>query len=236
MQSLKTYLIMAILIAAATVQAGGTEQDWANLGAYRSKNSSLGLPAVAERRIVFMGDSITEFWQGLEQGAASPNRHVNRGISGQTTPQMLLRFRPDVIDLKPWAVVILAGTNDIAGNTGPATVAEIAGNIFTMAELARAHGIKVIIASVLPAARYPWQPEARPAAEILQLNKLLKGFAASHRFTYLDYYAAMVDEQMGLPLVYSDDGVHPNVAGYAMMRKLAMVSIKSVVDKSRFRH
>jgi lysophospholipase L1-like esterase len=160
-----------------------------------------------------MGDSITEFWTKSYWNQT----HINRGISGQTTPQMLLRFRPDVIALKPRVVVILAGTNDVAGNTGPATNEMIVDNIASMAELARAHHIKVVLASVLPAAGFYWNADARPAPQIADLNQKIKAYARAQKMTYLDYYSAMVDERPGLKKEYSEDGVHPNEAGYKVM-------------------
>jgi len=156
--------------------------------------------------------------------------YINRGISGQTAPQMLLRFRSDVIELQPKIVLILAGTNDIAGNTGPVTNETIAGYIASMAELAQVHGIKVILCSVLPASSFYWIPEVKPAARIAELNKWIKDYAAKNSFVYVDYYAPMVDEHMGLKREYSEDGVHPNAAGYAVMMNLAEQAINSVVQ------
>lgn len=144
-----------------------------------------------------MGNSITEGWAGQDPDFFTENNYLGRGISGQTTPQMLLRFRPDVIDLKPAAVVILAGTNDIAGNTGPMTVEQIAGNIYSMAELAQAHHIKVVISSVLPVYKYPWKPEVEPVEKIAQLNSMLKNYADKNDMVYLDYFPATVNEQQG---------------------------------------
>lgn len=203
--------------------------DWPNLAAYRDKNAALQAPAADEARVVFMGDSITEFWT---PAFFDDKRYVNRGISGQTTPQMLLRFRADVIDLKPRVVVILAGTNDIAGNTGPASIGMIEGNIESMAELARAHGIKVVLCSLVPANRYSWAPAIKPAEKIVALNKLLKEFAARSDLVYVDYYAPMVDAQFGLKPEYSEDGVHPNEAGYKVMMPLVENAIQLAL-KSR---
>lgn len=169
-----------------------------------------------------MGDSITEDWAKSASSIFTRQGFVNRGISGQTTPQMLKRFRADVIDLKPKAVVILAGTNDIAGNSGPATQDMIAGNIASMAELARAHGIRVLLASVPPAASFPWAPGVRPAERIVALNRWIRRYAARNQFAYLDYHGAMVDSRMGMRKEYSDDGVHPNAAGYLVMNRIAL--------------
>jgi acyl-CoA thioesterase I len=198
--------------------------DWAYLSRYREENARLGLPAAGERRVVFMGDSITEGWGG--PGSFFPGKpYINRGISGQTTPQMLVRFRPDVIALKPRVVVILAGTNDIAGNTGPTTLEMTRDNLMSMVDLARANGIRVVLASVLPAYDFPWQPGARPAGKIAALNAWLKEYAAQKRIVYLDYYSAMVDDRQGLKAELSPDGVHPNAAGYAVMAPLAEKAI-----------
>jgi lysophospholipase L1-like esterase len=191
--------------------------DWAKLNAYRSANAQIRPLAEGERRVVFMGDSITEFWSKSQWNSA----HINRGISGQTTPQMLLRFRQDVIDLHPNIVVILAGTNDVAGNTGPATNEMIAGNIASMAQLAQTNGIKVVLASVLPASGFYWNPEARPAQQIVGLNEQIKVMAKRYGCVYLDYFTAMVNADLGLKREFSEDGVHPNEAGYITMSKLA---------------
>ena len=191
--------------------------DWAKLGAYRSSNAQTSPPAKGERRVVFMGDSITEFWSKAQWNSG----HINRGISGQTTPQMLLRFRQDVIDLHPTMVVILAGTNDVAGNTGPATNEMIAGNLTSMVQLAKANGIKVVLASVLPASGFYWNPEARPAQQIIELNAQIKLVAKRYGCVYLDYFTAMVNSDSGLKREFSEDGVHPNESGYIAMSKLA---------------
>jgi lysophospholipase L1-like esterase len=198
----------------------------ANLGRYRAANAAVQAPAPGEQRIVFMGDSITDFW-GRDHGKFFPGKaYINRGISGQTTPQMLIRFRPDVIDLHPLAVVILAGTNDIAGNTGPETVAEIEGNLASMAELAEANKIRVVFASVMPVCDYirP-QTGRRPPAEIVEINAWLKNYCAANGLTYLDYYSAMLDEKGMLKRELTFDGLHPNDAGYAVMGPLAEQAI-----------
>ncbi|MCX7175910.1 MAG: SGNH/GDSL hydrolase family protein [Proteobacteria bacterium] len=214
---------------ASAVDDHGPASDWPNLARYRSENAALA--AIDNRRVVFMGDSITEGWSRVAPELFSNKSYVNRGISGQTTPQMLIRFRPDVIDLKPKVVVILAGTNDIAGNTGPMTVETIAGNIASMAELAKAQGIKVILASVLPADHYDWRPGIKPAAQIAALNKRIREYAVSNDVAYLDYYSAMVDERMGMKREYSQDGVHPNAAGYKVMVPLAEQAIASALAR-----
>jgi len=172
-------------------------KDWADLEKYRAANAKLGPPAPGDSRVVFMGDSITENWARMDSKFFESNGYVGRGISGQTTPQMLVRFRPDVIDLKPKVVVILAGTNDIAGNTGPSTPQMIEENLMSMCELAKANGIRIVLASVLPAYDYPWRPGVQPASKIAALNEWIKQYASDTRATYLDFYSAMVDERQG---------------------------------------
>lgn len=220
-------IILAAMHVGQALAADGnnTSQDWPNLAAYAGKNAALGPPAKHENRVVFMGDSITEFWDKKTSDLFANKSYINRGISGQTTPQMLVRFRPDVINLKPKVVVILAGTNDVAGNTGPASVEMIEGNIASMAELAKANGIKVILSSVLPAAAFYWIPEIKPAAAITALNKWIKEYSDRNGFVYVDYYSPMVDEKMGLKREYSGDGVHPNGAGYKVMNPLVESAI-----------
>jgi lysophospholipase L1-like esterase len=208
--------------------------DWANLERYKVDNIKIGLPAKGEHRIVFMGNSITEGWSNICPEFFAGKPYVNRGISGQTTPQMLIRFRQDVINLKPAVVLINAGVNDIAGNTGPSTLEMIEDNISNMAEIARANGIRVIIASVIPAFDFPWNPGLDPAEKIAALNIWLKNFALSNKFVYLDYYSAMADERKGLPLNLSADGVHPNAAGYRIMGPLAEKAITlALKDESK---
>jgi len=199
-------------------------EDWAQLGRYRA--ADLELPGTQEGRVVFYGDSITDGW--VENGGKFfPGKpYVNRGISGQTTPQMLVRFRQDVVDLHPEAVVILAGTNDIAGNTGPSTLAMIEDNFRSMTEIAKANGIRVILSSVTPVAKYPWRPEvANPAGKIQDLNAWIKSYCSQEKLTYLDYWTAMAGPDGGMKPGISLDGVHPNAAGYAMMEPLAEAAI-----------
>jgi lysophospholipase L1-like esterase len=213
-------------------RAERTLKDWPNLGRYRADNAALAPLKAGEQRVVFMGDSITDAW-GRKYVKFFPGKpYVNRGISGQTTPQMLIRFRPDVLDLKPKAVVILAGTNDIAGNTGPMTLEEIEGNLTSMAELAKANGIRVVLASVLPVCDYirP-QTERRPPEKIKALNAWIKAFAAKNRLIYLDYYSAMVDDQQMLKKELTYDGLHPNEAGYEVMEPLAAKAIAAALRR-----
>ena len=197
--------------------------DFAGLHRYAAANATLA--PMEKGRIVFFGDSITDAWV-RNGGKFFPGKpYVNRGISGQTTPQMLVRFRQDVIDLHPEAVVILAGTNDIAGNTGPSTLEMIEDNLTSMAELAHANGIHVILASVLPAADYPWRKGLEPAPKIKALNQWIADYCAQKKFTYLDYYTAMAGPDGGMKPGISIDGVHPNAAGYAIMEPLAETAI-----------
>ncbi|NJD10738.1 MAG: hypothetical protein FIB01_10020 [Gemmatimonadetes bacterium] len=195
--------------------------DWPNLARYREANAALGAPRPGEERVVFYGNSITDSWAKYFPAQFPGRPYVGRGISGQTTPQMLVRFRQDVLELRPAVVVILAGTNDIAGNTGPATLEKIAGNLTSMVELARANGIRVVLSSVLPAYDYPWKPGLEPAAKIVALNEWLQQYAAGHDVVYLDYWSAMADERHGLRAELTTDGVHPNEQGYRLMAPLA---------------
>ncbi len=206
--------------------------DWPQLGRYRADNAALPPPAKGERRVVFYGDSITDGWGRVQGTTFFPGKpYVNRGISGQTTAQMLLRFRQDVIGLKPAAVVILAGTNDIAGNTGTATQAMIEDNLQSMAELARAHGIRVVLASVLPVSDYPWRPGLRPADKVRRLNAWIGDYARRSGATYLDYWSALADAHGGMDAKLAADGVHPTPAGYAAMAPLAQKAIDRALAK-----
>ena len=209
----------------------GLSQDWANLNKYREDNEKVGLPSFDEKRIVFMGNSITEGWKHIYPEFFEGKPYINRGIGGQTTPQMLVRFRQDVIHLKPTVVVILAGVNDIAGNTGPSSLEMIIDNITSMSEIAQANGIKVILSSVLPAYRFSWKPEINPIEPIEKLNTLIKNYANQQGFVYLDYYSAMVDERKGLQKQFSDDEVHPNLVGYKVMAPLCEEAIAKALDK-----
>jgi lysophospholipase L1-like esterase len=204
-------------------------EDWANLGRYKEENLKLGLPAPEDNLIIFMGNSITEGWKRLWPGFFKDKEYINRGISGQTTPQMLVRFRPDVVNLKPKVVVILAGTNDIAGNTGPSTLEMIEDNIASMVEIAKANNIKVLLCSVLPVYDYPWKPGLNPAQKIVDLNKWIKNYADKNEIIYVDYFSSMADERNGLKGEYSDDGVHPNLAGYKAMEPLIEKAISDVL-------
>ncbi|HEX8039873.1 MAG TPA: SGNH/GDSL hydrolase family protein, partial [Chryseosolibacter sp.] len=205
--------------------------DWANLSRYRDENKRIGLPRPGEERVVFMGNSITAGWINLHPDFFAGRPYVDRGISGQTTPQMLIRFKQDVIDLKPKVVVILAGINDIAQNTGPTTLEAIMDNISGMALLAKANGIKVILSSVLPAYDFPWRPGLEPAEKVIALNKMIKSFAAEHKMIYLDYFSALVDERNGMKREYSNDEVHPTLKGYQVMEPLVEKAIGEALKR-----
>jgi lysophospholipase L1-like esterase len=206
--------------------------DWANLHRYAKANDELSPPAPSEERVVFMGNSIVDFWARSFASMFPGKPYIGRGISGQTTPQMLVRFRQDVIALKPEVVVILAGTNDIAGNTGPSTLEMIENNLASMAELAKANGIRVVLASVLPAYIYPWRPAVQhPAQTIVALNAWIKEYARTHDAVYLDYHSAMADEKLGMRKDLSGDGVHPNEAGYRVMAPLTDSAIREALRK-----
>ena len=201
--------------------------DFGGLAHFKEANAMLAAPKPDEDRVVFMGDSITQGWKLDESFPGKP--YINRGIGGQTTPQMLVRFRQDVIDLKPNVVVILAGINDIAGNTGPMTLEQTEGNIASMAELARTNGIRVVLCSVLPAFDFPWAPGLTPEPKVVEVNAWMKQYAADKGDVYVDYYSAMRDERGGLPPTLSKDGVHPLPAGYAIMTPLAEAGIEKAL-------
>jgi lysophospholipase L1-like esterase len=205
-------------------------KDWPELARYHDDNARLVPPAAGETRVVFMGDSITDGW-GRQYGQFFPGKpYVNRGISGQTTPQMLIRFRPDVIALKPKVVVILAGTNDIAGNTGPMTLEAIEDNLTSMAELAKANDIRVVLSSVMPVCDYirP-QTARRPPEKIVALNAWMKDYAAKNGFVYLDYYSATIDDKQMFKQELTYDGLHPNAAGYELMAPLAEKAVATAL-------
>ena len=211
-------------------------RDWSNLARYRDANRALPEPPAGEARVVFMGDSITDAWPQPRFGTFFEGKpYVGRGISGQTTPQMLVRFRPDVIALKPKVVVILAGTNDIAGNTGPISNEELQGNLASMAELAKAHGIRVVLASILPVSAYHTLPNGipqttlRPMSRIVAVNEWIKAYASSERHVHLDYFSAMTDANGLLREDLSADDLHPNAKGYAVMGPLAEAAIKQAL-------
>jgi lysophospholipase L1-like esterase len=205
------------------------DMDWPNLKRYQEKNSNLSLVQENEQRVVLMGNSITEAWSWVHPEFFENKLYVNRGISGQTTPQMLIRFRQDVVELNPTVVVILAGINDIAGNTGPSTLEMILNNIKSMIEIAQANNIKVVLCSVLPANRFNWQPKKQPADDVIQLNKMIKAYADENTIPYVDYYSAMVDDEKGLRIELGEDGVHPNAEGYKIMAPILEEILSTVL-------
>jgi lysophospholipase L1-like esterase len=205
-------------------------QDWPYLEKYSKENAKLVPPKKDENRVVFMGDSITEFWSLVCPEFFEGKPYINRGISGQTTPQMLIRFRSDVINLQPNLVVILAGANDIAGNTGPSTLEMITNNIFSMIELAQAHQIQVIVCSVLPAFDFPWKTGCLPAKKIMQLNAILQEYANKNAILYVNYHYEMADDRNGMKTELADDGVHPNKNGYKVMGIIIEKAIKQIVS------
>jgi acetyl esterase/lipase/lysophospholipase L1-like esterase len=218
-------------IAAAIEKAN--KPDWPNIRKYEAQNEATPSPAPGEKRVVFMGNSITEFWKMSDSAFFASHGYYCRGISGQTTPQMLVRFREDVINLKPSVVVILAGINDIAENTGPNKLENVFGNIQSMVELAHDAHIKVVISSVLPANHFPWRPSITPTQKVIDLNKMLKDYADKTGVVYLDYYPAMVDSEKGLPANLSGDGVHPTLAGYKIMEPMVVKAIDEALRRKK---
>jgi acyl-CoA thioesterase I len=223
----------AIVVLTTSVAAQSSAQasptDWPALAKYQKANADLGPPKAGEQRVVFMGNSITEGWAPHFDSLFPGKPYVGRGISGQTTPQMLVRFRQDVVALSPKAVVILGGTNDIAGNTGPSTLEMIENNLMSMTEVAKANGIRVVLVSVLPAADYPWRRGLDPAPKIIALNTWIKQYAARVGVVYLDLHTPMSDGKGGMRPELSADGVHPNAAGYALMAKLTEPAIEKAL-------
>ena len=210
------------------IQGGGTLMDWAHLKKFEKDNERLK-KINDPNRVVFMGNSITEGWSNFDKDFFIKNPFVNRGISGQTTPQMLVRFKPDVVNLNPKAVVILAGINDIAGNTGPIYLKNTAENIISMAEIAKANNIKVYICSTLPAIDFPWSPGLEPGPKVIKLNTILKDYCIKNNITYVDYFSSMADDEGGLKVpeyTTADDLVHPNLAGYKVMEKIILSELE----------
>jgi lysophospholipase L1-like esterase len=225
----KTILISVFLVTTFKANA----QDWAKLNRYQSENAALKPALKSDQRVVFMGNSITEGWKNTHPHFFEDHPYICRGISGQTTPQMLIRFRQDVIALQPKVVVILAGTNDIAGNTGPSTLEMIMDNIRSMAEIASANKIKVVLSSVLPASEYPWQKEKDPSVKIPILNEMIKGYCKTKDYIYLDYFSSMKDEKNGLKAEYTTDGVHCTAEGYDVMEILVQQAIKKALKSKK---
>lgn len=218
-----------VLLLSMNIFYKANGQDWANINRFKEENKEIENPRTNEDRIVFMGNSITQGWGDIVPEFFDNPNFINRGIGGQTSPQMLIRFRQDVLKLYPKVVVILAGTNDIAGNTGPSTLEMIEDNIYSMAELAQAHKIEVVLCSVLPVYDYPWQTGLEPAEKIIELNRRIKEYADTHGIVYADYFTPMVDERNGLIAAYSNDGVHPTRAGYEVMAPIAEKAIARAI-------
>lgn len=212
---LKAIIVMFVALAYVSVSYA---QDWAKFGRYQEQNVQVG----ARPRAVFMGDSITDNWAKKDGDFFADNNFLGRGISGQTTSHMLVRFRRDVIDLGPKYVVILAGTNDIAKNNGDISLENILGNIISMCELAKANRIRPVLCSVLPAAAYRWRPAVRPAEDIVKLNEMIRSYAEENRIPYVDYHSVLKDDQGGLPMEHAADGVHPNLDCYKIMEKIIL--------------
>jgi len=206
-------------------------KDWAYLKKYENQNAKLKSESKASGP-VFIGDSITEFWWRYDSAFWKDNNYVDRGISGQTSSQMLVRFRPDVVDLHPPVVLINAGTNDIAENTGPISLEHVFGNIVSMVEIAEANNIRVILSSVLPAYDFSWKPGLLPAEKIVKLNAMIREYAAQHNLAYVDYWTTMKDEKNGLQSTYTFDAVHPNLDGYKVMSPLAKRAIDETLKKN----
>jgi lysophospholipase L1-like esterase len=221
------------MVALATTANAQAPQptDWANLHRYAQENAALAPPAPNENRVVFMGNSITEAWAQSFAMQFPGKPYVGRGISGQTTPQMLVRFRQDVVALKPRVVVILGGTNDIAGNTGPSTLEMIEDNLASMTEIAKSNGIAVVLASVLPVYDYPWRKGLEPAPKIVALNAWIKSYAARAGAVYVDFHSAMKDDRDGMRNDLANDGVHPTPAGYAIMGPLVEKAIADALKR-----
>jgi len=213
-----------------TEQALG--QDWAGLNRYKEENRILASKENNGKRVVFIGNSITEGW-AVQNPAFFKENYINRGISSQVTAQILLRFKQDVVELSPKVVVILAGTNDIAENSGPISLEDILDNIKAMAQQAKNNNISVVLCSVLPANDYPWRPGLHPDKKIPELNKMIQAYAADSGCVYLDYFSAMADERNGLPKKYAEDGVHPTKAGYAVMELLVEEGIKKAFFQNK---
>ena len=231
MSRLKVIMIIASLFFGLFQKNNVTAQDWPNLGKYQEANAALKTADSQEQRVVFMGNSITEGWLQANPSFFEGKPYVNRGIGGQTTPQMVLRFRQDVIDLNPKVVVILAGTNDIAENTGPITLEQIRDNMLSMVQLAKGNGIVPIVSSVLPAYDYPWRPGKQPNIKIPRLNTMLRQMCMEQEVPYLDYFSAMTDDRNGLPAQYTTDEVHLTKEGYAVMEKLVEKAIEDAMNK-----
>lgn len=218
---MKNLLLITLLLLTSPLAWSQT----ANLNKYAVENKKLSSPKNGEKRVVFMGNSITEGWKSADSSFFSHESYINRGIGGETTSQMVARFQQDVVDLHPSVVVILAGINDIAENNGPVPLEETFNNIVSMVKQAQANNIRAVVSSVLPANFFPWRPALRPADKVIALNTLLASYCRTHNIVYLDYYSKMVNDKKGLDKTLAEDGVHPTRAGYKIMRPLAEEAI-----------
>jgi lysophospholipase L1-like esterase len=224
---MRIFFLMTTLLFALHADA----QDWPNLARYEKENRELPKPQPGENRIVFMGNSITEEWKKIDSSFFANRSYINRGISGQTSSQMLVRFRQDVILLQPKVVVISAGTNDIAENSGPISLENILNNIIAMCDMAKANNIRVVLTSVLPAKAFSWRKQLEPAPKIIALNKMIKEYATSKNLVYVDYHSAMATSDGGLKSSFSKDGVHPNLMGYKVMEPLVVHGITKTLRR-----
>lgn len=224
-------LLLFILFTACGHKKEGINGDWAKLKKYMAENKKLQPALPGQHRVVFIGDSITEFWKDKDSSFFNGNGFINRGISSQVTEHILVRFRQDVINLKPDVVVILAGINDIAENNGPTTLENTFDNIVSMTELAKLHKIRVALCSVLPAIDFFWRHGLKPAEKVIELNSMLKNYAVENNLVYVDYHSAMVDERKGMNKKYADDEVHPTLAGYKVMEPLVVAGINEALKK-----
>jgi len=224
-----TAALLMLALGLGSLQAKAQKGDWANFKKYDASNQVVKTLSRTDRQVVFMGNSITEGWYNTDSSFFKTNHFIGRGISGQTTSQMLVRFRKDVLDLQPKAVVILAGTNDIAGNTGDIALDNIMGNLASMAELAKAHGIKVFLCSVTPAFDYPWSRGKQPNVKIPELNKMMKAYASKNNVHYVDYFSKLADARNGLPASLAKDGVHPTLDGYKIMEEIVLKAVKKAL-------
>lgn len=229
----KNYSKLLFMAALIINSIFANAQDWANLKRYQAENASLSKPLKDESRVVFMGNSITQGWKDTHPDFFVSNPYICRGISGQTTPQMLIRFKQDVVALQPAVVVILAGTNDIAGNTGPSSLEMIMDNLSSMVEIATANKIKVVMSSVLPAYDYPWRKGMEPNILIPKLNEMIKSYCEKNKLVYLDYFSAMNDGNNGLRPELTTDGVHCTLEGYKIMEALVKPAIEKALKKKK---
>lgn len=228
---MKKLLLITLMLSFLQSFSQQSATEFANFKKYAQQNASLTSAKADADRVVFMGNSITEGWINARPSFFETNPYIDRGISGQTTSQMLLRFRRDVIDLHPKVVVFLAGINDIAENTGPIALKDVYGNIISMVELAQNNNIQPVICSVLPSNNFPWRPSIKPADKVIELNNMLSAYADKNNIVYVDYYKAMVNDQKGLSPDLAEDGVHPTSKGYAIMEPLVVKGIQKSLKK-----